>query len=138
MRTLFVGLALMLGVQALAQSGPVAEVKKAAMAREAAAGAGNGEAWEKFSTDNCRWTNILSGEVGLNKKQISEGISNNANPSPAKITDQKFHNLDGVNAVYETGHRAAPNNAFRYVRVWAKQDSGMWQTLAAYTAPDAQ
>ena len=138
MRTLLVGLVLMLGVQVFAQSGPVAEAKKAAMGREAASGAGDGAAWEKFSTDNCRWTNILTGEVGLDKKEISENISNNANPAPAKITDQKFHNLDGVNAVYETGHRAGTNNSFRYVRVWVKQDSGAWQTLAVYMAPDGQ
>ncbi len=136
MRTLLVGLVLMLGVQAFAD---VEAVKKAAQARDAAYGRGDGEAWGKFVADRCVFTNILTGETNQPKKQMMEAATNRENPTPPKITDQKFHTMEGADAVVrETGHREGPNSSFRYVRVWSKQDDGGWQTISVYTAPDGQ
>lgn len=136
MRTLLVGLVLMLSVQAF---GNVEEVKKAAQARDAAYGRGDGEAWGMFVADGCVFTNVLTGETSQPKKQMIETATNRETPRPPKITDQKFHAMDGIDTVvWETGHRAGANNGSRFVRVWSKQDSGAWQTISVYTAPDGQ
>ena len=140
MRTLLVGLVLMLGVQAFAQSSNVEEVEKAAQARDAAASAGDGEAWGKTVADGFVFTNVRTGEVGQPKKQMIENMNNRGNETTVKMMDQKFHAMDGIdNVVWETGRRAAgEGSGTPVVRVWAKQDDGSWRTVAVYTAPDGQ
>jgi len=140
MRTLLVGLVLMLAVQAFAQSSNVEEVKKAAQARDAAAGAGDGEAWGKTVADGFVFTNVRTGEVSQPKKQMIENMNNRGNEITVKIADQKFHAMDGIdNVVWETGRRVAgEGSGTPVVRVWSKQDNGAWQTISVYNAPEEQ
>ncbi len=115
------------------------EVIKADRARAAAANKGDGEDWSQYISDDCIWSNIITGEVWQNKKErIVKHTERGARP-PAKLTDEKIHMFEPDRA-FQTAHFTGEGEeeplTGRFMRVWAKRE-GRWQMIALYYAPES-